>query len=226
MIGVLLAQDLFHEATYLLGVKPRSLTGIHGILTSIFAHGDWEHLLSNASALLFLMGLLFTIFPKVGFKSFLFLWIVSGLWTWCLGRESYHIGASGLVYALFSFLFWGGILYKKKSMIGLTLLIAFLYGSAFWGVFPMDHKISWEAHLSGFLAGTLAAFVFRKQYEKPEEPYVDPVNEEVQFDYMPGVNPDDPESIDDYLKEKQRQEENQITINYIIVPDKKDNSST
>ena len=38
-----------------------------------------------------------------------------------------------------------------------------MYGSLFWGMLPMPNKISWEGHLSGFIAGILIAIYFRNK---------------------------------------------------------------
>ena len=92
---------------------------------------------------------------------------MSGIWLWAAGREAYHIGASGLVYGFASFLFFSGIFRKERSLMVLSLLVVFLYGSLVWGIFPIHPEISWESHLLGSLAGIITAFYFRK--EGPQE---------------------------------------------------------
>tara|TARA_B100000989_G_scaffold241003_1_gene187878 strand:- start:2755 stop:3108 length:354 start_codon:yes stop_codon:yes gene_type:complete len=92
----------------------------------------------------------------------MYLYFISGIWLWCVGRESFHIGASGLIYAMASFLFFSGILRKNTQLSAVALLVIFIYGGFFWGLFPMNPKVSWEGHLTGFVAGVLVAFVFRK----------------------------------------------------------------
>lgn len=94
--------------------------------------------------------------------------IGGGLLTWVYARESYHIGMSGVIYGLTSFLFTSGAIRKYKPLLGLSLFVVFLYGSLIWGIFPLETKVSWEGHLSGLILGLLAAIVYRK--EGPQQP--------------------------------------------------------
>ena len=87
---------------------------------------------------------------------------------WIAARPAYHIGASGIIYGLASFLFFSGILRKYGPLIAISLLVVFLYGSMIWGVFPLLEEISWESHLLGALAGLILALVYRR--EGPQRP--------------------------------------------------------
>jgi len=145
------------------GLYPRKAEGIMGILTIPFIHGSWEHLINNSIPLLVLGWALFYFYPTLAWKTIGWIWLISGVWLWISGRSSFHIGASGIVYGLASFLFLSGWLRREKRVASLSLLIAFLYGSMWWGVLPVDPKISWEGHLWGAVAGFALAWVFRKQ---------------------------------------------------------------
>jgi hypothetical protein len=79
------------------------------------------------------------------------------------GRESYHIGASGLVYGLTTFLFFSGMFRRDIKLMALSMLVVFLYGGMVWGIFPLFIGISWEAHLFGAFSGLLFAFVYRME---------------------------------------------------------------
>ncbi|MDB2613446.1 rhomboid family intramembrane serine protease [bacterium] len=81
-------------------------------------------------------------------EVFLWSWLMSGIWLWAIGRPSFHIGASGLVYALASFLFFSGFIRKHTRLMAISMFVVFLYGGMIWGVFPMQDHISWEGHLS------------------------------------------------------------------------------
>ncbi len=154
---------------YYLGVFPRTLGGLKGILFSPFIHGDIEHLYHNTIPLLVLSMALFYFYRKVAWKVIIYGIILSGLLTWCLGRPSYHIGASGLIYVLMSFILFKGIFAKHFRLIALSLLVVFLYGSMIWYVFPIKSGISWEGHLSGLIVGLLFALVFRKSIAKTKK---------------------------------------------------------
>ena len=95
--------------------------------------------------------------------------LLSGFLTWCIGRPSYHIGASGLIYVLVSFIFFKGVFAKHYRLIALSLLVAFLYGSMIWNTIPLEEGISWEGHLSGLIVGLVFALLFRKQIAKPKK---------------------------------------------------------
>ena len=99
----------------------------------------------------------------MGHFEFLFFLIFTGVFTWLIGRESYHIGASGIVYAMSFFILVSAIIKKERRLMSFALLVIFLYGSIIWGFFPEffpDKNISWEGHLAGALSGIIAAFMF------------------------------------------------------------------
>jgi hypothetical protein len=88
--------------------------------------------------------------------------LLSGIITWLIGRPAVHIGASGVVYMLAAFLFFKGIFSKQYQLTALSLVVVFLYGGLLWYLFPIDPKISWEGHLSGFAVGLGFALLFKE----------------------------------------------------------------
>ena len=148
------------------GVLPRKFNGLIGILFSPLIHSDVNHLLSNSLPVIILCLLIFNFYSQIAKKIFIYLYFISGLWLWCIGRESFHIGASGLIYAMASFLFFSGILRKNSQLSAVALLVIFIYGGLFWGLFPIHKNVSWEGHLTGFIAGILVSFIFRKDGPK------------------------------------------------------------
>ena len=105
-------------------------------------------------------------FKDLSYQIFIWLFIGTGLWLWSFGRPANHIGASGIVYALFGFISVSGFLRKNKNLLSLSMLTVFLYGSMIWGIFPSDPSISWEGHLSGLAIGIVLAVYFRKRGPK------------------------------------------------------------
>ena len=98
--------------------------------------------------------------PVIGFGI-----LFSGLITWIIGRENFHIGASGLIYVLVSFIFFKGIQTKYYRLVALSLSVILLYGGMIWYVFPdVDKTISWEGHLAGLITG----YVFSLAIKTPE----------------------------------------------------------
>ncbi len=173
---------------YKLGVLPRSLSGLIGIITSPLIHSNFSHLISNTIPLLIMGFGIFYFYPKAAYKVFAFVYFCTGIFVWLFAREVYHIGASGIVYAFVSYLFFSGIFRRDNKSITLSLIVVFLYGGLVWGVLPGMEGISWESHLFGAIAGFIAAFIFRKSdpikhYDwENEESDVPPEKLEVSYD--------------------------------------------
>ena len=164
----------FQTNMHWMGVYPRTFSGLTGILTEPLVHANVNHLFSNSIPLLVMSWCLFYFYKDLGYLVFPFLWVLSGMFTWLIGRDSYHIGASGLIYALSLFLFFSGILRRYVPLMAVSLIVVFLYGSTVWSIFPVseivDPAISWEAHLSGAISGIICALVFRHQGPKAPDP--------------------------------------------------------
>ncbi|WDE07562.1 rhomboid family intramembrane serine protease [Thalassomonas viridans] len=144
-----------------LGVYPLSLPGLAGIVFAPLIHGSWQHLISNTLPVLILTSTLWYGYPKSRVRVFLLVWLMSGLAVWCLGRPSYHIGASGLAHGMFFYLFVAGILRRDKRSVALLMLAFYMYGGMLFTIFPQAREISFEYHFFGALSGALCAIAFR-----------------------------------------------------------------
>ena len=146
------------------GVLPKEFSGIKGIIFYPFIHSDWNHLLNNTFPVFILLIMLFAFYRKIAIQIFYYLFLISGVLLWLIGRpDSYHIGASGIIFGIASFLITSGIIRKNPKLASISLLVIFLYGSLIWGIFPFKINMSWEGHLSGFLTGVLLAIFYRKE---------------------------------------------------------------
>ncbi len=198
------------------GIHPLELKGLRGILFSPFIHGSLEHLINNSVPLLLLSMALFYFYPKVSAKIIVFGILLSGLLTWLIGRPSYHIGASGLVYVLASFLFFKGIFSKYYRLVALSLSVVFIYGSMVWGLFPIKAGMSWEGHVSGFITGLFFALIFKTNYVNPkyewEKSHYNEEEDEFmqQFDEDGNFSPKEPEA-----KEKGNEDERTEVIYHL-----------
>ena len=179
------------------GVSPKTFSGLKGILFSPFIHKDFTHLLNNSYPVLILGGMLFSFYRKIAARIFLWLFFISGFWLWIIGRPSFHIGASGIIYALASFILVSGIIRKNPRLSAVSLVVIFLYGSMIWGILPTNEAVSWEGHLAGFVAGVIVALFYKND---------GPKRKKYQWE------------IDEEMEEKFR-EENKIKINYILKKD-------
>ncbi|WP_299129568.1 rhomboid family intramembrane serine protease [uncultured Winogradskyella sp.] len=151
-----------------LGIRPQKINGLIGIFTSPFLHSDLNHIYNNSIPLLVLSLALFYFYNKIAWNVILYGILCSGFLTWLIGASGNHIGASGLIYVLFSFVFFKGIIAKNFRLIALSLLVIFLYGSMIWYIFPIKEGMSWEGHLSGLITGLFFALVYRKKIAKPK----------------------------------------------------------
>lgn len=167
------------------GIYPRSLKGLRGIFTSPFIHGSTRHLYNNTIPLAVLTAALFYFYRQAAWKTLLLGGLLTGLLTWAIGRPSYHIGASGLIYLMASFIFFKGVLSRHYRLVALSLVVVFVYGGMLWYVFPIKEGISWEGHLSGALIGLGLAFLLRATLPpKPKYSWESPGYREEEDPFM------------------------------------------
>jgi membrane associated rhomboid family serine protease len=215
MIASLIVQENTALKMHLLGIYPLRWQSLHGILTTIFVHKDVSHLLSNAIPMLLLGSAVYYYYKEVANWALFLMTITTGLWVWVMARESYHIGASGLVYALASFHIVSAVLRREMKVMAFGMLVIFLYGSMIWGIFPEffpEQRISWESHLMGGISGVVFAIYYRKA--GPQKPLVRDYDDEEE-DELGNVYAWPPEFYDD-------DEEQGPIIHYHVVKKKID----
>ena len=135
------------------------------IITNLFIHGGFGHIIANMLTLFFFGRFLCLL---VGERNFLFIYFVGGI----LGNIFYillasplviGIGASGAVFAL------GGALAVMRPRLKvfifpipapLPLWIAVIGGFLILSFFP---GVAWEAHLGGLLFGLVMGYLFRRR---------------------------------------------------------------
>ena len=184
---VRVAEYLFKADFTTLGIFPLRPAALTGILTSPFIHADMSHLVNNTLPVFILGTALFYFYPHVAFRVSAWLFVLTGTAVWLAGRPAWHIGASGIVYGLASFLFVSGIIRRHIPLMGLSLLVVFLYGEMVWGLFPgFLQNISWESHMLGAVAGLILALWYRR--EGPQRPVPFYEQEEAEENEEPGNN--------------------------------------
>jgi membrane associated rhomboid family serine protease len=142
-----------------LGIAPRRLWGLRGILFAPFLHVGFAHLAANTLPLLVLGWFVML----RGLREFAWVTavsiLVSGLGTWLIGpSNSVHLGASGLIFGYFGYLLLRGYFERSWPSILGSILVGLLYGGMLFGILPQGVGISWQAHLFGFIGGGLAAY--------------------------------------------------------------------
>lgn len=140
------------------GILPRDMNGLIGIPLSPFIHASLFHIMSNSVPLLVLLYVTVIFYKDKAFNALVFIILVGGGLVWALGRSSYHVGASGLIYGLVGYLVFYGIFKKAIIPLIISLIIGFTYGTSMLiGLLPVFPGVSWEGHLFGGVAGVLAA---------------------------------------------------------------------
>ena len=208
--------EYFHYRAVWLGIIPRTISGIPGIIFSPYIHGSFEHLLSNTLPLLVVGSGLVYFYGEIAKNVLTMIWIFTGFWVWLAARKEAHIGASGLIYGLVCFLFLSGILRKDTRLLAVSLLVTFLYGSLVWGILPVDQTISWESHLFGSVAGLFCAVYYRKL--GPQRPKAQwEIDEEIEKTMYERMFTDSTQETTD---------QNEIKINYELKEDKPSENDT
>ena len=172
-----------------LGVRPGEILGLVGVVTAPLIHGDVGHLVNNTLPLLVLGTLVLAVYPKTALRAIVFIWIASGLGIWLFGRESTHIGASGVTHGLMFLLLVLGLMRRDRPAVAAAMIAFFMYGGMLLSILPGDPQISWEAHLFGALSGVIAAVLWRKRDPAPprkryswedEDENIEPLFDELQ----------------------------------------------
>jgi membrane associated rhomboid family serine protease len=198
------------------GILPRTISGLQGIIFSPFLHGSLNHIVNNSIPLFILTTALIYFYRDISLKVLIYGVLLSGIITWVIGRESYHIGASSLIYVLVSFIFFKGMMTQYFRLMALSMAVVLFYGGMIWYVFPdIDKTISWEGHLAGLITG----FFFAAYYKTPD------YKKAIQYNWeQPDFNPDEDPFMKHFdengnfvnsTKEEEILENLSPTINYI-----------
>jgi len=164
-VGVIWLMQLTNWAMDLgaddLGVRPREIGGLAGIVFAPLLHGDFEHLLANTPPLLVLATMMLYLYPNSALKVLPAVYFGPGIAVWLFARGGVHIGASGLVYGLVAYILVAGIIRRDRRAIAASLLVSFMYGALVWGVLPIRYGMSWETHLAAAVIGAVMAILLR-----------------------------------------------------------------
>jgi membrane associated rhomboid family serine protease len=154
------------------GVRPREFGGLPGILLAPLLHGGYAHLIANSLPLLVLGAGMLYLYPTSALTVLPAVFLGPGTAVWLFARAgTIHVGASGLVYGLFSYIFVAGLIRRDRRAIAASLLVCFLYGTLVWGVLPIRPGVSWETHLAAALIGLTLAVALRHRDVPPQKRY-------------------------------------------------------
>ena len=139
------------------GIIPRTTQGLVGVIAAPFLHGNLNHIVSNTIALITFIPFFILLEGRNAIEKIVVLVLGTGFLTWCLARPSVHIGASGLVFALYGYLIALGFFQKKILLMAVSIFLISSYGYLIFGISPFQRGISWESHLFGLFSGILLA---------------------------------------------------------------------
>ena len=143
------------------GVRPREWIGLPGILAAPLLHAGFLHLVANSLPLVVLGTAMLHLYPRAALKVLPLIYLGPGIAVWLFAEGGVHVGASGLVYGLVSYVFVAGLIRRDRRAIAASLLVSFMYGTLAWGVLPIKVGVSWETHLAAALIGVTMALLLR-----------------------------------------------------------------
>ena len=157
--GIQFLNALLKGRLMIFGILPRHLWGLIGIPLSPFLHNSFGHLAMNTVPLTLLM-LLVLMYGKLQFYYVSVTIIgISGLLTWLIGRDGFHIGASGVVMGYWGYTLMNAYEHFSLNSVILAALCLYYFAGLYINLFPTEKQASWEAHVSGLIAGIAASFL-------------------------------------------------------------------
>lgn len=163
MWGIFFLDQLYPVDLAMFGILPRTIYGLLGIFTAPLLHGSVAHLVSNTMPVLILGTVLYMFYRRIANRVFLQCYFFTGILVWLFARTSIHIGASGLIYGLASFLIFFGLFQRDFKSLLISIIIMVVYGGIFYGVLPTQSYVSWESHLMGAIVGFFNAINVRNR---------------------------------------------------------------
>lgn len=161
--------QLFNGALFIFGLQPRTLWGLVGIITSPMIHENYKHILANTTIFI-VVGLIIQAMDGTNLKkATAFIWICESSYIWIWGRDGMHAGLSGVVFGYLGFAIIRGFRVGSILSVFLSIAVLYLYGTVIQeniGNFQQNLNVSWEGHVSGFIAGLVTAIILPRSAEK------------------------------------------------------------
>lgn len=142
----------------MLGVWPRTVWGIVGIVFAPFVHSGFGHLANNSLPLILLGWVVMLGGRLLFFKVSAMIVVVAGVATWLFGAApGPHLGASSLIYGYLGFLLVRGFLEPSVRWVVVSVAVGVLYTGVLGALLPAGN-VSGAGHLGGFLGGVMAGW--------------------------------------------------------------------
>ncbi|MCW8386060.1 rhomboid family intramembrane serine protease [Fluoribacter dumoffii] len=170
---------LVFKGILLLGIIPRHVRGLPGILFAPLLHANFNHIFFNSIPLVVLSNFILINGLTYYIVVTVLITVLSGIAVWLFAKPGLHIGASGLITGYWGFLVSNIYQTATLTTIILGVISIYYFAGIFFGIFPKEKGISWESHLFGLLAGLGVSYLlglypdFLQMLQVPPSP---PVN--------------------------------------------------
>ena len=157
--GVFLMTSI-EKRVLMLGIIPRRIDGLPGVLLAPLLHANFNHLFFNTIPMVVLSNFLLINGLNYFLRVTLAITLLSGLLIWCFAKPGLHIGASALITG-----YWGLLvsnIYQQGTITAIILgmLSLYYFAGILYGVFPGQKGVSWQGHLFGLIAGLLTGYFY------------------------------------------------------------------
>lgn len=146
-----------HKKLNRLGLIPRHIKGLRGIIFMPFLHGDFNHLFFNSIPFFVLANLVLIHGRAMFYIVSLSIMLIGGILIWLFGKRGIHIGASSLVMGYFGYLLANAYFQLNAMTVILAIICLYYFGGLVLSLFPSEKHVSWEGHLFGCVAGIFVA---------------------------------------------------------------------
>ena len=141
-----------------LGVVPRQVSGLPGIVTAPFVHANVAHLAANLPPFIVLGSLVLRHDQPHFIEVATTIAVAEGALLWLFGRNSSHVGMSGVIFGFLGYLL--AVAWYTRTTPDLLVAggVVLFYGGMLAGIKPVRDGTSWEGHLFGLLVGLARAW--------------------------------------------------------------------
>ena len=159
--SIFIITQFINRNVLLLGIIPRHVRGLPGIIFAPLLHANFNHLFFNSIPLLVLSNFILVNGLQYYLETTLIITVLSGFAIWCCAKPGLHIGASALITGYWGFLICNIYQNGTLTTIILGVLSLYYFAGIFLGIFPREKGVSWQGHLFGLLAGLAASYILK-----------------------------------------------------------------